>query len=171
MDMITLAMAKAYTDRLGFLETEKNYILKDFNNKVGVAKVTMEPIPLVVGETYFVDFDGTVYECQCRPFSSRSMPNGYQIGNKYLYYPEEGYIDSGEPFVMLGDMATGMGSYNLKDNYSLHTISIYQEKKVFHPIDQKFIPPMDSITLNGADGKQYKVTVNESGALTATAIE
>ena len=30
---------------------------------------------------------------------------------------------------------------------------------------------MDSITLNGADGKQYKLAVDESGALAATTIE
>lgn len=38
-------------------------------------------------------------------------------------------------------------------------------------LDQKFMPPLDSLILNGADGKQYKVTVDESGALTATVIE
>lgn len=37
-----------------------------------------------------------------------------------------------------------------------------------HPIDPKYIPTMDSITLNGADGKQYKVTVDANGKLTTT---
>lgn len=41
-------------------------------------------------------------------------------------------------------------------------------KKLIHPIDPKYIPTMDSITLNGADGKQYKVTVDANGQLTTT---
>lgn len=32
------------------------------------------------------------------------------------------------------------------------------------PIDPKYLPPVDSITMNGADGKQYKLTVS-GGAL------
>lgn len=36
-------------------------------------------------------------------------------------------------------------------------------------IDPKFIPTLDYLTLNGTDGKQYKVTVVD-GALTVTAI-
>lgn len=38
------------------------------------------------------------------------------------------------------------------------------EYETIHPIDQKFLPPVDSITMNGADGKQYKLTVS-GGAL------
>lgn len=43
--------------------------------------------------------------------------------------------------------------------------------ETIHPIDPKYLPALDSITLNGADGKQYKLAVDESGALAATAIE
>lgn len=43
--------------------------------------------------------------------------------------------------------------------------------ETIHPIDPKFIPAFDSITLNGADGKQYKLSVDESGTLVHTAIE
>ena len=39
---------------------------------------------------------------------------------------------------------------------------------VDYPIDPKYIPAMDSITLNGADGKQYEVTVDANGALVTT---
>ena len=48
------------------------------------------------------------------------------------------------------------------------TLDVYAT--TVHPIEPKFIPAMDSLTLNGADGKQYKVTVDASGVLTATAI-
>ena len=42
---------------------------------------------------------------------------------------------------------------------------ISREYEEIKPIDQKYIPPMDSITLNGADGNKYKLTVDENGAL------
>lgn len=45
----------------------------------------------------------------------------------------------------------------------------YAEFETIHPIDQKFIPPVDSIILNGADGKQYRLSVNESGELVTEA--
>jgi hypothetical protein len=53
----------------------------------------------------------------------------------------------------------------------VYTASIEYETETIHPIDPKYIPALDSLTLNGADGKQYKLAVDESGALAATAIE
>jgi prepilin-type processing-associated H-X9-DG protein len=44
------------------------------------------------------------------------------------------------------------------------------EAPIVKTIDAKYIPVMDSLTLNGADGKQYKVSVDESGALVVTEI-
>lgn len=49
-------------------------------------------------------------------------------------------------------------------------VAIFWDEKTVHPIDPKYIPTLDYLTLNGADGKQYKVTVNESGVLTATEV-
>lgn len=43
-------------------------------------------------------------------------------------------------------------------------VSRLEFAKTIHPIDPKFLPPVDSITMNGADGKQYKLTVS-GGAL------
>jgi hypothetical protein len=37
-------------------------------------------------------------------------------------------------------------------------------------IDPNFIPAMDSVTLNSPGGKQYKLTVSDSGAITATEV-
>ena len=53
-----------------------------------------------------------------------------------------------------------------------HTISVVKRIKTetIHPIDPKFIPAMDSITLNGADGKRYKLSVDASGNLVHTAV-
>ena len=44
------------------------------------------------------------------------------------------------------------------------------EYTAVHTIDPKYIPALDALVLNGADGKQYKVTVDELGALAVTAI-
>ena len=47
--------------------------------------------------------------------------------------------------------------------YKAYISSIVTE--TIHPIDPKYIPAMDSITLNGEEGKKYKVFVNENGQL------
>lgn len=56
----------------------------------------------------------------------------------------------------------------VEDNGVVAYISGIELAETIHPIDPKYIPAMDSITLNGADGKQYKVTVDANGKLTTT---
>ncbi len=72
---------------------------------------------------------------------------------------------------LVDTLFTETGSYFLKneDGAYCSRLSIPSTKTI-HPIDPKFIPVMDSLVLNGADGKQYKIAVDASGALTATAI-
>lgn len=40
--------------------------------------------------------------------------------------------------------------------------------ETIHPIDPKYIPALDSITLNSPGGKRFTVTVDDSGTITAT---
>lgn len=67
-------------------------------------------------------------------------------------------------------------SYELVPNglYVLSLDSGYISKIEFsetiHPIPAEYIPPLDHLILNGLDGKQYKLTVDESGALTTTEV-
>lgn len=48
----------------------------------------------------------------------------------------------------------------------------YQQAKV-HPVDKKFIPDMDSVILNSSTAnstKKFKITVDDSGTITATEV-
>jgi hypothetical protein len=74
-------------------------------------------IPLVVGESYTVEFDGTKYDCECNPLI------GYTgVGNFFLNGIGE---DTGEPFSVLNIGSNNMTSVMLMDTNE-HTIAIYQ---------------------------------------------
>lgn len=45
-----------------------------------------------------------------------------------------------------------------------------EEQETVYPIPQKYIPALDSIILNGADGKQYSLTVDTNGQLSVKLI-
>lgn len=56
--------------------------------------------------------------------------------------------------------------------YDLHagTPSLTISYQIAHPLDEKFIPPLDSVTLNSPSGKQFKLTVDDAGTLSATEV-
>lgn len=49
-------------------------------------------------------------------------------------------------------------------------LSYVEFAETVHPIDQKYIPPVDSLTMNGADGKRYKLTVNNGSISVAEVV-
>lgn len=57
---------------------------------------------------------------------------------------------------------------SLRTYVSMFAAYLYE---AIYPIDPKYIPPLDSLTLNGADGKQYKLSVDESGQLVSAVVE
>lgn len=64
------------------------------------------------------------------------------------------------------------GTYVLyMDTWLTYVSAITCGTETVRPIDPKFLPGIDALTLNGADGKQYKLVVDASGALAVTPIE
>ena len=179
MDILTLTTAKAYTNsqRLAYVGTEESAIFPEttitewtfYEGGNYFYHQIKPPVSLTVGETYIVIWDGTRYKCKC--WTNVRYP---ALGNGVRFSGRDCEIGNGEPFLIM-DLTKHSSSAQRSleadtDNAEPHTFAIYQEVETIHPIDQKYIPPMDSITLNGADGNQYKVSVNASGALVAEAI-
>ena len=176
MDVMTLAAAKAYTDKQRLAYGEKTTKETVFVPEMSVTELceTSLPIPFVPGETYTVKYDGVEYECEAKKGKGAVGSEVWvYVGTVQMFdYPE--YV--GEfPFMVgwcLQDCHNGEYTYVIVPvDGKTHTISVYQHTvtETIHAIDQKYIPAMDSLTLNGAGGKQYKVTV-ENGALAVTEV-
>ena len=85
----------------------------------------------IVGETYKVSWDGTVYECTCVEFSGEAI-----IGN--LSLAGEG-SDTGEPFLM--NIMNGAGIViGTADTSASHIISISGFIAEVVKIDEKYLP-------------------------------
>ena len=120
---------------------------------------------LTVGDIYKISWDGTVYECTC----VSSPENVKFIGNLSII---ANMADTGEPFI-IGDSDQGV-SIGTLDTSLTHTISIsqYSSGEVVK-IDEKFIPDVSSLTIKSSTAgstKKFKITVNDSGTISATEI-
>lgn len=58
---------------------------------------------------------------------------------------------------------------NHNDDFTIREL-LGETKENVYPIPQKYIPALDSIVLNGADGKQYSLTVDANGQLSVKLI-
>lgn len=117
---------------------------------------------LTVGDIYKISWDGTVYECACV-----SSPDMKLIGNPSIMGDT---ADTGEPFIIV-DSGQGVRIGTL-DTSTTHTISISQQSPgEVVKIDEKFIPDVSSLTIKSSTAgstKKFKITVNDSGAISAT---
>ena len=119
------------------------------------------------GQKYTVSFNGEMYKCETKgPFE----PYG-GIGN--MSVNNEGEEDTGEPFYFLTDIEGNLW-LRWKESYGKTvSIIIYSESEKPFPIDEKFIPEMSSVTLKSStsgSSKKFKITVNDSGTITATEV-
>lgn len=107
------------------------------------------------------DFDVTVrwddkdYYCKIN-----SMETAAFIGNQSLSGDGN---NTGEPFFIIIDW-DDVNTLIISETEGEHYLNICRYYKTIAPTDPKYLPPVDSITMNGADGKQYKLTVS-GGAL------
>lgn len=173
MDTVTLALAKAYTDsqRIAYVEEVGEPVVvaqavdtgSSRNNRVSC---DIDSPVMVEGNSNLVIWDGVPFRCVVMP-TLYSNPPGTYVGNPYLFNAVD-YADTGEPFCIKFIISTGSGVVYSIDK-GVHTVEIQNLVDIAHPIDQKYIPALDLITLNGADGKQYRLTVDENGALAVTA--
>ncbi len=119
-----------------------------------------------VGETYKVSWDGTVYECAC--VLIEGLPG---IGNLSIVGAGS---DTGEPFLMGIDNDETIHIITA-DTSASHTFSISRMEEVVHQIPIKYISAFEgnaiilpSSTENST--KKFKITVDDSGTLTATEV-
>lgn len=154
MDLVTLAMAKAYTDqKAGYAEKTSKIFFPETALEAGE-----NPIPSAVGLTaggnYKVMFNGTQYSYTAVAFETQ-LGDTVGIGN--LSFVEAGE-DTGESF--------GIFSVAYEGQYLIAfmtmeaaTVAIYEETETVHTIDPKFIPGavlpvVELTTMPTADGAQ-----------------
>lgn len=137
-----------------------------FSNNGNMYAATLgSTFSLTVGDIYKISWDGTVYECTC----VSSPENVKFIGNLSIMGDT---ADTGEPFI-IGDSDQGV-SIGTLDTSPTHTISISQNSPgEIVKIDEKFIPDVSSLTIKSSTAgstKKFKITVNDSGTISATEI-
>ena len=107
-------------------------------------------VPLTVGETYTVTYNGVDYSCVCSTMDMDGM-TAYVLGNLGAM---TGGADTGEPFIILTIPAMGIfGMYALDGSASV-TLSISAQVETVHKMDGKFLPkgtpyiePFDDVIL------------------------
>lgn len=94
-----------------------------------------DPVEIVVGQTYIVNWDGAEYECIC--FEFNNIPC---LGNMSVVGAGD---DTGEPFVY----ASASGNFVTIDASESHTISIKTTEETITPMAEEFLPniPADKL--------------------------
>lgn len=104
------------------------------------------PFSLKVGQTYYVSWDGTIYECVGTDFEGRRV----FLGN--LSIIDEGLDNTGEPFLYLSDPLVSDAQFVTKDASASHTISITTNIAPITKIDEKYIPELPHMDKSNPTG-------------------
>ena len=163
MDMITLAMAKAYTNsqRLASVEPAKVFTYDggedaEFFDIAGLRVVLLSADVFDLSKIKRIkcifELYGQEFEFADGDFELIDF-NGYKAVQVSLGNKTAPVVIAHESGGLFGYAQEGFGY-----------CSYIEFAETVHPIDPKYLPPVDSITMNGADGKQYKLTVS-GGAL------
>ena len=135
------------------------------NEGVYVAPLT-NALEIVVGQTYTVNWDGTEYECVCSAFNSRRV-----LGNLSIYGMGN---DTGEPFIYLYDSSQPSAGFTAHDTSPIHTISIKRIEETVTPMAEEFLPSeVNELIMNSSttdSTKKFKITVDDSGTISATEV-
>lgn len=94
-------------------------------------------VPLIVGTTYVVTFDGVQYETVCRDYSGYRM-----LGNNAIYEYDDGIMeDTGEPFALEeGSGSLTLDWYFQDDDSAEHTVSIDILGREVKELSEEFFP-------------------------------
>ena len=129
------------------------------NNGIYRTSLTNPP-EIAVGQKYTVNWDGTEYECVCFDFNSMHV-----IGNLSIMDVGD---DTGEPFLY----APSEGGFATLDTSASHTISVTTVEEVITPMALEFFPSeVNGLTMNSStqdSTKKFKITVDDSGTISAT---
>ena len=138
-------------NRTHYEETSEEIIIPEltFTPDSGYMYTLYGTLPLVLGETYTVTWDGTDYECVC----DSTLFNGMYalvIGNAMIGGIGE---DTGEPFI-IGMIQEQLASMIAGSDTNEHTVSIKCNKQVVHKLDSKYIEttntePIEVLTWDG----------------------
>lgn len=96
--------------------------------------VQMQAFGLVEGNTYKVEFDGTLYECECIAFVNPDGLTVYFIGND----TEIGGSNNDIPFTV-ADSSDNMAMIMVATEGTSHNIRIYQDGEIVHQLDPKYV--------------------------------
>ena len=126
-----------------------------------------EAFEVVKDQTYTVNWDGTEYECVCSLFKS-SFASMLVLGN--LSIPGAG-ADTGEPFLYsFGNRAR----FETLDTAASHTISVKTAGEIVTPMAEEFLPSeVNELIMNSStpdSTKKFKITVDDSGTISATEV-
>jgi hypothetical protein len=175
MDIVTLALAKQYTDsqRLGYTSVEEGVIIPEMqiSDWDGTAHMPsgvdypVVPLPLstvlVVDREYTVTIDGVRY------VSTALDPDGTGMYITLGNLKEMGMADTGEPFLLMtgieyvsdnGEpMCEFVYFHDGTDGSKPPSITVSMTGKVetIHPIDPKFIPPVKMRTVLAFENLLY----------------
>lgn len=134
----------------GLME-EQEIAFSDMGNIYGAAS----PVEFEVteGETYTVVWDGVEYKCVCYAHGSYlCIGNPAALGleatdEPFIYTPNEGYL---------------WISY---DTAETHTIGVTTSAETITPMAEEFMP-----VLTSPNGTKYKLTVDDTGTISATEV-
>ena len=132
------------------------------------------PIEIIEGQTYTVNWDGTEYKCV--GFTIDEDKCGF--GNPYLLKVGD---DTGEPFSYTYNKTYAIGGFMTSDTSASHTIGVKRAEKTVIPMAEEFLPKIPSdklptvpyLLVNSStpdSTKKFKITVDDSGAISATEV-
>ena len=131
-----------------------------------VAQLT-NAFEIVEGQTYTVNWDGTEYECAGAAFGE----GAYVLGNLSIVGVG---ADTGEPFLYMYNAKQHAGQFSTLDTSASHTISVKTIGKIVTPMAAEFLPSeVDELIMNSStpdSTKKFKITVNDSGTISATEV-
>ena len=109
-------------------------------------------VPFIKGNKYIVEMDGESKEVVCG-----------EKGRLIVFMSDNSI-----------DRSSGTNDYSIYAmNYQPSGLKVTAVDALITPLDEKFIPPLSSVTLKSStegSSKKFKVTVNDSGTLSATEI-
>ena len=129
-----------------------------------------ELLEIAQGQVCTVKWDGTEYELVCSVFNSSLI-----LGNLSISGLGD---DTGEPFLYV---SAGRALFITFDTSASHIISVKTTEEIVTPMAEEFLPNIPADKLPAADAlylksstadstKQFKITVNDSGTISATEV-
>lgn len=120
-------------------------------------------LDIVGGQTYTVKWDGTEHECVCSIFNGELLT----LGNLSIIGMGS---DTGEPFCY----ASAEGGFMTLDTAASHTISVKTAEEIVTPMAAEFLPSeINELIMNSSttgSTKKFKITVDDSGTISATEV-